>query len=137
MSKFGSKWTFRWNPDPALRITERMMEQLLNRVCILSVAEIRQNMSLPKHGENMGPVTRRSAPGESPAVQYGILFNAITFDTPLKLMRRVGVASIAFYGKYLEPGTDQGIRNRPFLKQRVKSVFNREVTAFIKKRGKV
>lgn len=57
---------------------------------------------------------RASAPGESPAVRSSKLIKALAY-TVKKDQVEVGVLRRVLYAKYLEPDTEKGIRNRPFL----------------------
>lgn len=59
-----------------------------------------------------------SAPGESPAVRSGKLIKAIAYTTK-KDQIEIGVLKRVKYGKYLEPDTAAGLRNRPFLKTNI------------------
>lgn len=58
---------------------------------------------------------RASAPGQSPAVRSGKLVRAIAYSVRRSSEIEVGVLKRAYYAKYLEPGTEKGFRNRPFL----------------------
>ena len=96
----------------------REVEKRLDAAAILVTKAARASMREVKTGENMGPFTRRSAPGEPPASQHGSagLLGSVTWDKPSQLERRVGTN--LNYGLYLELGRRDGVMAaRPWLEQ--------------------
>lgn len=96
--------------------------------CRKSMKETKSGMDVPagkkRYGSSTGKRakgsgTRRSAPGESPAVQTGRLWKSLAKDGPegayakAKLWRRVGTK--VPYGLWLELGT-QHMAARPYLR---------------------
>ena len=127
---------------------EALMETKLTVLAAEMVADIKQSMREPKSGIDVprtksgrkaskmtvsfisrgkavsfkastrGWVTRRSAPGEPPAVQRARLIGSVTYDKPSRLRRRVGTN--VKYGLYLEYGkeefTGMHVLARPWLR---------------------
>lgn len=144
-----------WNPERVIKITETKMETVLDRVCADSIREIKLDMQSPKHGIPVGKrkgilaprkkredaqisvkfsssqprrnkqYRTRSAPGEAPAIQLGVLVDSLLSTKPGPLSRKIGVTNEAYYGEFLEPNTGKGLQNRPFLLKNVVKSFQK------------
>jgi len=98
--------TILWHAERFIAKTKADMDRSVRRVALTVEKEAERGMRAPKHGENMGPRARRSAPGEPPAVQTANLFGSIVVEKLGQASYRVG--SPVPYGYFLEFGT------RPF-----------------------
>jgi hypothetical protein len=77
------------------------------------ISDAQRSMMEPKSGVP-GPQTTRSAPGEAPAVQTGILKESLAQE-PLEDRVGIRVGTNKRYGLYLELGTRR-MRARPWIR---------------------
>jgi len=133
-----------WRGDQAGRQIAMEMDKRLGAAALAVAQEARESMMRPKHGRMPpngarlysgrasgggkpqfripGWGTRRSAPGEPPAVQTGRLYRSITTERPKLLVRLVGTN--VNYGRHLEEGTER-ILPRPWLKPALQASIDR------------
>ena len=101
----------------------QQIESRASRVVRQTVAEIeariKTSFSEPKHGHVDSRGHQASAPGEAPAIDYGVLTNSVQpfMETPTK----GGVGVGAEYAPHLELGTSE-IAPRPFMVPAAESV---------------
>lgn len=124
----------------------RRLGRILNQVSIEGVSHMRRGMALPKTGK-MPPAgltraqhrrfkTRRSAPGEMPAIQTSHLQTSLGWYAPEQLVRRVGTTlekNVEGYALRLEFGQGRMAARpymrpalehmRPILKRRTGGIF--------------
>ena len=126
----------RWYGRQVAGAVQAVLEERLDIAAGEVINEIGRRMREPKSGVDVpqgrkrygekrgrrikGFGTRRSGPGEAPAVQSGALRNSIAKDSPGPLRRRVGTnigakETDAPYGLYLEVGTRK-MAARPWLR---------------------
>ena len=147
-----------WSGEEFTRETEREVSNLMFRSGVIILSEAARSMARHKHGKlrmhkrlKSGRVskrqmsrwqrTRRSAPGESPAVQSGNLRRSLSFRggglEKLSTLRwRLGVtgktaSEAKEYAGYLARGTSR-MAARPFLrpavektKRKIQALFNK------------
>lgn len=136
-----------WNDQPLINKTEDDIERILDRVGRDMVRDMRDMMRAPKsgrqpkmvlhtaqRGKNKGKqvmrraggqrgfVTRRSAPGEAPAIQTAALSNSLGVNKPGPMARKIGAGikagaslDVARYSLTLEFGNSK-IAARPYIR---------------------
>jgi phage gpG-like protein len=140
---------YKWFGAEVSRELTAMTEAGLTAIAADIASAAKAKMREEKHGvepqteENgrkpTGFTTRRSAPGEAPAIQTGALLRSITWEKPAPLVRRVGTN--LKYGAWLELGTKSKktkktrIAPRPFLRPAMDESKGRAEKVFINKLG--
>lgn len=104
-----------WKGKEVTADVRSMVARRLDAAAIIVEEEARESMQRAKTGENMGPFTRRSAPGEPPAAQHGEsgLQGSVAWRRDGELKRQVGFHQKVPYGLFLERG--DGMAARPWL----------------------
>jgi hypothetical protein len=101
----------------------RVMDQRAGRVVRKTVAEIEARIKIsfsePKHGNVNSRGHQASAPGEAPAIDYGVLASSVQAYMETDTKGGVGVG--AEYAPHLELGTST-IEPRPFMVPAAESV---------------
>jgi hypothetical protein len=82
-------------------------------------ARIKVSFSEPKHGNVDSRGHQASAPGEAPAIDYGVLANSV--QAYMETDTRGGIGVGAEYGPHLELGTSN-MEPRPFMLPAAESV---------------
>jgi hypothetical protein len=104
------------------RIT-RTFNSRAGRVVRKTIAElearIKVSFSEPKHGNTNSRGHQASAPGEAPAIDYGVLANSV--QPYMETETRGGIGVGAEYAPHLELGTST-IEPRPFMVPAAESV---------------
>jgi hypothetical protein len=104
------------------RIT-RTFNSSASRVVRKTIAEIEARIKIsfsePKHGKVNSRGHQASAPGEAPAIDYGVLANSV--HAYMETDTRGGIGVGAEYGPHLEYGTST-IEPRPFMVPAAESV---------------
>jgi len=106
------------NADQAVRMTTLELE-----------VEVKESMNEPKSGRSYrrgNNYHQASAPGQSPAIDYGVLANSIQHEFP-KALQGV-VYTDVFYGPILEFGSIK-MAERPFMRPGAQAVWPRFLQA--------
>ena len=123
-----------WHGEKVMAQIHARAEAKMDASAEILVKHVKDSMREPKSGlegkkPGKGFLTQRSAPGESPAVQYGHLLRSIIQENIGRLARRVGTNME--YGLYLELGTKK-MAARPFLRpaldqcrERIRALWSR------------
>ena len=117
-------WDF-WNPTAVIQMAQQNALDKMDEVCDMLLAKIKAKMNESKSGreyyiKGLGKHIA-SAPGESPARQFNILYNALTKKVWVyrgTVMGAVGVnldSDNPGYAIYLEMGTEK-MKPRPYLR---------------------
>lgn len=145
-----------WRGQEFTREIEQDLSRLMFRGGEMILNEAKRSMARPKHGKKRAhkrlksgrisgkqwsrwQQTRRSAPGESPAVQTGRLASSLTHGAKEGGIEKLSatrwrIGTNVPYAEYLFKGTPGGkIKPRPTLipamekmKSRIQALFNRE-----------
>src|SRR6185369_667509 len=109
------------NNMPGITRTFQSRASRLVRQTVTEIeARIKTSFSEPKHGHIDSRGHQASAPGEAPAIDYGVLTNSV--QSYMETETRGGVGVGAEYAPHLEYGTSS-IAPRPFMAPVVESVL--------------
>jgi len=126
-----------WHGEKVMAQIHARAEAKMDASAEMLVKRVKDSFREPKSGREApagkkrirGFITRRSAPGEPPAVQYGHLLRSIVWENIGQLARRVGTN--IEYGLGLELGK-RNMAARPFLrpafdqcKERIRALWSR------------